>query len=153
MNIIASCNTDTTLRLAPRKRRDVWTWAGLVAGGLDLVLIWPVGSHHLQLIVLKYSQKLIVLKVNTLFAYTDACHWFCQHESFWARRCLKGMHRCMHLCDLDNHTLIGLKTIQKYLINGDKFRIFHTFRPRLVWMLKFNKHCSTFVLFDKKFQS
>jgi hypothetical protein len=24
-------------------------------------------------------------------------------------------------------------------------------RPRLVWTLKFNKHCSIFVLFDKKF--
>jgi hypothetical protein len=23
-------------------------------------------------------------------------------------------------------------------------------RPRLVWMLKFNKHCSIFILFDKK---
>jgi hypothetical protein len=25
------------------------------------------------------------------------------------------------------------------------------FRARLVWVIKFNKHCSTFVLFDKKF--
>jgi hypothetical protein len=24
-------------------------------------------------------------------------------------------------------------------------------QARLVWVLKFNKHCSTFVLFDKKF--
>jgi hypothetical protein len=28
---------------------------------------------------------------------------------------------------------------------------FAQLKARLVWVLKFNKHCSTFVLFDKKF--
>jgi hypothetical protein len=30
-------------------------------------------------------------------------------------------------------------------------RVWEKLRSRLVWVLKFNKHCSIFILFDKKF--
>jgi hypothetical protein len=35
--------------------------------------------------------------------------------------------------------------------NEENIRLALLLRVCLVWVLKFNKHCSTFVLFDKKF--
>jgi hypothetical protein len=55
------------------------------------------------------------------------------------------------LSELHAPSSVYEKKINSRFSRSQTIWVLTKFRPRLVWVLKFNKHCSTFVLFDKKF--